>query len=70
MDKQHSVIFGEEDPEVVRWNFDDAVVFTFNHERHMYEFMDYRNYDTFGKSKLFRGKFEMRVLKKNFKFAS
>jgi hypothetical protein len=58
-------------PELMtRWEFGSFVVYTFVHERHMYEFMDYRDWDSYGKSKLFVGdqKYEVKIMKENFKF--
>lgn len=62
--------FFEEEQECTRWEFQDSIVYTFKHERHMYEFMAYRDYDSFGKSKLFAGTqtYEVRMKKSNFKF--
>jgi len=60
-------LFVQED--LVRSNFEDYVVFSFKHERHMYEFMSYRDFDSYGKSRLMKDyPFEVKMLKENFKF--
>jgi hypothetical protein len=54
---------------MTKWEVDDRVVYTFKHERHMYEFMLYRDYDSFGITKLFaKEKFTVMIMKKNIKF--
>ena len=50
---------------MTKWEFDDCVVYTFEHKRHMYEFMLYRDWDSFGLSKLFTGSqtYEVMILR-------
>ena len=62
-----SSIFVE--PLFTRWNFDDIVIYTFKYERHMIEFVSYRDVDYSGKSKLFDNVYEAKIIKANIKFS-
>ena len=56
--------------EMTKWEYPDKTVYTFKQERHMLEFVSYREVSSFGPTKLFGGihKFEAIIKPKNVRF--